>query len=421
MCYNDKLQDKRWNLKNFVTIIFTIYTTLFGASFNCSNAVTKIEKTICQDQNLSKLDTRLSNIYKKVLKLSKQNRISKYEANSIYHLFKQTQRKWIKQRDKRCSKTPQIKECLKSYYDSRIKKLEDFSLDESFVYRNFKNVLYLYTHKPYLYDEFKKVLNKKAYKHIKKELLGWQKFYDVCKNRFGVINDECAKKIAKEKTIYYQNLLSYFKNHKKIGSKILKRVSFSYRQNRTCYIYNFYPKKELQKLFYTDLSFDNVEKIPQIKNYQPCKKENTPYTEKINEKIIYTNPNIVVLQRKKYEYTGGLHGDEEMTYFTFDRHSGKKINLKKILLEKRDILSDFVVKNMKNIVVFEKYNSYSDRQFYDLAVNKGKFYLNQKGLTIFFSTYEIAPYSDSKPSFTISKKILKQALSKKQFRYYFIK
>lgn len=41
--------------------------SLFGASFDCTQAKSDVEKTICQDDELSKLDNDLNKIYKEAL------------------------------------------------------------------------------------------------------------------------------------------------------------------------------------------------------------------------------------------------------------------------------------------------------------------------------------------------------------------
>jgi len=72
------------------TLLFLsfFFLPLFSASFNCQKASTKIEKTICQDKELSRLDEALAKEYKQALSLSMQNAISKYEGSSSYHFLK---------------------------------------------------------------------------------------------------------------------------------------------------------------------------------------------------------------------------------------------------------------------------------------------------------------------------------------------
>ena len=232
--------------KKFILIFSVIFAQ--AASFNCKKAMTSIEKHICSDKKLSTLDDKLAKVYKRVLHFSIKNKLSKYEGSSNYMFFKQTQKKWLRQRNKNCSKYKgdEQKKCLLSYYTSRIKKLKEFN-DESMLYKNFGHVLFLYNHRPDIIRNFKAYLNKTSYKKLEKEILGWEKFHEVCRNRFGMIDDDCAKKVSKEKWAYYDFLLESFKNNRylKENDKCIKlqRNSASFEKDGICHIYNIYKKK----------------------------------------------------------------------------------------------------------------------------------------------------------------------------------
>ncbi len=75
-----------------------------AASFDCDKAGTKVEKMICADPELSKLDEELGKAYNKAL-----------EANSDQASIKQKQRDWLKER-RYCTE----KKCLKSAYKKRL-------------------------------------------------------------------------------------------------------------------------------------------------------------------------------------------------------------------------------------------------------------------------------------------------------------
>lgn len=80
----------------------------YAASFDCAGAGTKVEKLICGDAGLSKLDKELSATYKAALKDGKQ-------ADSI----KQAQKQWLKETRNTC----QDVECLRAAYRNRIGEL----------------------------------------------------------------------------------------------------------------------------------------------------------------------------------------------------------------------------------------------------------------------------------------------------------
>jgi uncharacterized protein len=82
-----------------------------AASFDCAKAATKVEKLICGDAELSKLDDELAASYKTALKDNAQ-------ADAI----KQAQKRWLKKRDD-C----QDAQCLKIAYQSRRRELASVS------------------------------------------------------------------------------------------------------------------------------------------------------------------------------------------------------------------------------------------------------------------------------------------------------
>ena len=78
-----------------------------GPSFDCKKASTKIEKAICDNDRLSKLDYSLSILYKK----ARENNVD----------VKSDQRKWLGKSNKCLGK--EIVSCLERLYLQRIKKL----------------------------------------------------------------------------------------------------------------------------------------------------------------------------------------------------------------------------------------------------------------------------------------------------------
>lgn len=86
-------------------LIMTLLTSnVYGASFNCNQKLTKVEKNICSNTKISKLDEELSLFYKKAM--AKESNPEK---------LKKEQRTWMKQRN-RCKNN----ECLIDEYENRI-------------------------------------------------------------------------------------------------------------------------------------------------------------------------------------------------------------------------------------------------------------------------------------------------------------
>jgi len=84
-------------------------------SFNCAKATHEVEKLICSDAELAKLDRSLSSLYGTLLK---NTPASKQKG------LKTEQRGWVKGRDD-CWKSDDMRSCVASEYRSRIDELKD--------------------------------------------------------------------------------------------------------------------------------------------------------------------------------------------------------------------------------------------------------------------------------------------------------
>jgi uncharacterized protein len=78
-----------------------------AASFDCANAQTKVEKMICTDKQLSKLDEDLAVLYATQLK-----------RDSGYEIVRQAQKQWLKVRNNCIDAN-----CLRNIYSTRISSL----------------------------------------------------------------------------------------------------------------------------------------------------------------------------------------------------------------------------------------------------------------------------------------------------------
>ena len=95
-------------MKKIVTLILLFTISLFGASFDCAKATTKVEKMICKDEKLIEKDDQLNHFFKTV-KVS--NRLSSDVV--------QSQRDWLKSRNQ-CNDL----NCLHDSYTHRLEYLE---------------------------------------------------------------------------------------------------------------------------------------------------------------------------------------------------------------------------------------------------------------------------------------------------------
>lgn len=99
-------------MKTLLTLMLLLSVSLFGASFDCAKGKTNVEKIICSDPTLSKLDEKLNQVYTEAL--SKSNNKNK--------LIKE-QREWIKERNEIFSDSKLIG--YAEFLENRIIALED--------------------------------------------------------------------------------------------------------------------------------------------------------------------------------------------------------------------------------------------------------------------------------------------------------
>jgi uncharacterized protein len=97
----------RWITVWFVLLPLCLAVKAQGASFDCSKATTRIEKMICADAELSKIDEELASAYNEALK-----KVSDPAA------LKREQQVWLKERNA-CTDAA----CVKQVYESRLQGL----------------------------------------------------------------------------------------------------------------------------------------------------------------------------------------------------------------------------------------------------------------------------------------------------------
>lgn len=97
-------------MRQIIQIIFgcIVFSSALAASFDCVKANTKIEKMICADAKLSKLDDELTNSYRQAIEKSEDKQA-----------ITKDQRHWLKETRNSCVDT----NCLKAVYEVRIHEL----------------------------------------------------------------------------------------------------------------------------------------------------------------------------------------------------------------------------------------------------------------------------------------------------------
>lgn len=136
----------------------------YSASFDCKKAKTAVEKMICSDESLSKLDEELAKVYAQAL-----------TAVPDRNTLKKEQREWVKNKRNTCNDT----NCLLISYKNRITKLEaniDFNIRNTSQYISDKEIWGVW-------EELKESADGTYDIVISKSKLS----YDLCKTMFKLI------------------------------------------------------------------------------------------------------------------------------------------------------------------------------------------------------------------------------------------
>ena len=120
-------------MNNFKTILMTSVLTTLAAgnvyaaeeikpSFDCAKAKTRVEKLICSDAELAKLDREMSSEYHSLVS-------DKTLDGELKEILKNNQKKWLDSREKTpCLENEDVSEqqkCIKNVYRIRIKEIND--------------------------------------------------------------------------------------------------------------------------------------------------------------------------------------------------------------------------------------------------------------------------------------------------------
>lgn len=113
--------------KKLILIIFVLLFSFFinknafTASFDCLKAKTKIEKLICNDTELSKIDKMMGEKYSYILNLKPLKNLNKW--NNFIKRVKSKQRKWLVKEQKQCSQSGNPKFCISLKTNKQIEVL----------------------------------------------------------------------------------------------------------------------------------------------------------------------------------------------------------------------------------------------------------------------------------------------------------
>ena len=122
------------NLKLIVITTLLITSNLYSSdgiqpSFDCSKAKTRVEKLVCSDEDISRVDRDMQKAYDLMMgkyDLAYMNEEAKEEIKPYLEKLKQSQIDWVKYRDKYCNTKKDEKEfnsCVFSRYVNRIQSI----------------------------------------------------------------------------------------------------------------------------------------------------------------------------------------------------------------------------------------------------------------------------------------------------------
>jgi hypothetical protein len=112
---------------------------------------------------------------------------------------------------------------------------------------------------------------------------------------------------------------------------------------------------------------------------------------------VYNNHNIFSISCSFYSFTGGAHPNSWIDYYNFNIQTGKIIDLEDLFtyreLKKLQNTGESLFRDMQGINEDDCFSDYDfwfpDDKFY-LTEN---FFIDDQGLTFYYNSYEIAPYS----------------------------
>ena len=120
-----------------------------------------------------------------------------------------------------------------------------------------------------------------------------------------------------------------------------------------------------------------------------------------NYKIAYNKNNILSIPLTMYEFTGGAHGLTNIKSFNYDLATGKELKLED-LFKSNSNYKEVINNHIKKEISKQTENYFQGQDGFSSIKDNQDFYISDEGIVIYFSLYDIAPYSSGIPMFTIT-------------------
>ncbi|GAB3996173.1 hypothetical protein GCM10028807_38250 [Spirosoma daeguense] len=110
---------------------------------------------------------------------------------------------------------------------------------------------------------------------------------------------------------------------------------------------------------------------------------------------LHVSPKTLTVKFETYAYTGGAHPNSNLTYYTFDRETGRRLTLTDIVSDTTALLG-VVEKAFRKQQSIQPKDNLEEQGYF---LHEGRFFLpeniglNQNGMVFYYNPYEIAAYS----------------------------
>lgn len=125
------------------------------------------------------------------------------------------------------------------------------------------------------------------------------------------------------------------------------------------------------------------------------------YEDYTDYKVSYNKNNILSIPVTMYQFTGGAHGLTDIKSFNYDLSTGKELKLKDLFKENSNY-KEVINKHIKDEISKNSGVYFIGKDAFKGISENQNFYIEDGGIVIYFSLYDIAPYSTGIPKFVIT-------------------